>query len=124
MGRLLSLILIWFAAGQLAVLGAPAAGQGVGPAKSVKLVFVGFYNVDVQLWIDGKRVVAKHMNVRDRSTEESLTTDGTVRRRSKLILVYGNERREATVRSIAKLKAIYLAARMPITFSAELAGLD
>ena len=124
MNRSLFRILIGLTASQLAVLSTQAAAQGVGPAKSVKLVFVGFYNVDVQLWIDGKRVVAKHMNVQDRSTEESLTTDGTVRRRSKLVLVYGDKRREATVGSIAKLKAIYLAARMPITFSADVAGLD
>lgn len=124
MNSSLSRILIGLAMSQLSILSSQAAGQGVGPAKPVKLVFVGFYNVDVQLWIDGKRVVAKHMNTRDRSTEESLTTDGTVRRRSKLVLLYGNKRREATVGSIARLRVIYLAARMPITFSADQAGLD
>jgi hypothetical protein len=124
MGRFLFLMLVWFAAGLLAALGMPAAGQGVGPTKSVKLVFVGFYNVDVQLWIDGKRVVARHMVTPDRSTEESLTMDGKVRRRSKLVLVFGNQRKEATVGSVAKLKTIYLAARMPITFSSDRAALD
>ena len=124
MRRSISRIVMLLAASQLATISVEAAGQGVGPTKSVKLVFLAFDNVDVQLWIDGKRIVARHMVVPDQSTGEDLILDATVRRRSKIALVFGNKRREATVGSIAKLKTIYIEPNGPMTLSPDPPALD
>ncbi|HSI19161.1 MAG TPA: hypothetical protein VK980_15415 [Sphingomonas sp.] len=124
MGRFLSLMLVWFAAGLLAALGTPAAGQGVGPTKSVKLVFLGFDNVDVQLWIDGQRVVARHMVVPDQSIGLSLMIDGQVKRKSQLVVIAGKEQSKITIGSVTRLKTIYIAPHGTVRFSPNPPGLD
>lgn len=112
------------AIGLLAAVSVGAFGHGVGPAKSVKLVFTSFDKVDVQLWIDGKRVVAQHMVVADWTTAEDVTVDARVKRRSKIVLIFGNKKKEAIVGSIAKLKTIYLEPGGPIKMSNDPPALD
>jgi hypothetical protein len=124
MSRSISHVLMWLAAGQLATIGVAAPGQGVGPAKSVKLVFLAFDNVDVRLWIDGKPVVARHMVVPDWSTSEDVTLDAKVRRRSRIVLMFGDKRREATIGSIATLKTIYIEPNGPMKMSSDPPALD
>jgi hypothetical protein len=124
MSRSLWRISMWLAASQLAVPGTQAAGQGVGPTKIVKLVFLGFNNVDVQLWIDGKRVVAKRMVVPDQSIGLSLMLDGQVKRKSKMVLIVGNERNKVTIGSIRRLKTIYVAPHGTVSFSPDPPALD
>lgn len=117
-------MLMAFAAGLSAMTGPGAAGQGVGPAKSVRLVFVGLDKVDVRLWIDGRRVVARHMMVGDWSTALSLSLDGKVRRHSKIVLAVGDKRQQATVGAITKLKTIYLGPLASIKMSDDPPALD
>lgn len=101
-----------------------AAAQGIGPAKSVQLVFVGLDKVDVRLCIDGRRVVARHMTVSDWSTGLSFALEGKVRRHSKVVLTIGDKRHQTTVGSIAKLKTIYLDPVSPIKMSNDPPALD
>lgn len=124
MSRSISRLLMVLVATQLATISARAAGQGIGPAKSVKLVFLAFDKVDVRLWIDGKPVVARHMVVPDWSTSEDVTLDAQVRRGSRIVLMFGNKRREATIGSIAKLKTIYIEPNGPMTMSNNPPALD
>jgi hypothetical protein len=78
------------------------------------LCFIGFDNVDVELWIDGERVVARHMVTPRRSNQESLSTDGKVRLRSGIVLIVGGRKRqEVTVVSIGRLKTIYVNPMLP-----------
>ena len=111
-------------AAQLATISVAAAGRGVGPAKSVKLVFLAFDHVDVRLWIDGEPVVARHMVVPDWSTSEDVTLDARVRRGSRILLMFGNKKKEATIGSIAKLKTIYVEPNRPMTMSNDPPALD
>jgi hypothetical protein len=124
MSRSRSRVLLWLAASLLTTISVEAVGQGVGPAKSVKLVFLAFNNVDVQLWIDGKRVVARRMVVPDQSMGEDLTLDAKVRRRSRIVLMFGDKRREAIVRSVTTLKTIYIEPNGPMTMSSDPPALD
>jgi len=124
MSRSIFPIAICLAATLLAVGSVAAVGQGVGPAKPVKLVFLAFNDVDVQLWIDGKRVVARHMKVRDWSTSEDVTLDARVRRRSRLVLILGDRKTETTIGSVANLKTIYIAPTGPMRMSPNPPALD
>ena len=120
--KLLSLMAM--AAALSATTGTAAVARGIGPAKTVHLVFTNLDKVDVQLWIDGRRVVARHMTVSDWSTALSFAVDAPVRRHSRIVLAIGDKRQEATVGSIAKLKTIYLDRVPPITMSNDPPALD
>jgi hypothetical protein len=120
--KLLSLIAT--AVALSATTGTAAAAQGIGPTKTVHLVFINLDKVDVQLWIDGKRVVARHMTVSDWSTALSFAVDAPVRRHSRIVLAIGDKRQQATIASIAELKTIYLDRVPPITMSKDQPALD